>query len=556
MRRTHLFEEMVKKGITVLLHSDVVRLDKLNDASLSVALTGSQTTPLEVDKVLYVTGRVPNTPGLGLAELGVAVDEVGGVKVDAFGQTNIKSIHAVGDVTNRIALTPVAIREGAALANTLFGPTPVSADLTTVPSAVFSQPPIGTVGLTEAQALVQYGEIDIYSSKFRNMRHTSSGRNERTLVKLIVDSASQRVLGAHMVSTDSPEIIQGLAVAIRMGATKADFDATVGLHPSAAEEFVTLHDKVTRKKMTERLAFEHQELVKGLYQTPASISPKYFYDTKGSELFEDITRLQEYYPTRTERAIMSDHAQEIARAVGPQRIVIEPGAGNCQKAKYLCELIDPARFVAVDISEAFLLEAVAGMRLALPHMVIDAIASDLTADIVLPLSLPVQGRLVFYPGSSIGNFDPPLAQALLSRMRGLLQDDGALLIGVDLVKDESVLNAAYDDEAGVTAAFNLNVLRNVNRLIGSDFDPNQWQHRAFFNAEQSRIEMHLQAKTDLLMQWRNGARSFSKGECIHTENSYKYRVKDFQALLRRSGFSQTQVWTDEQDWYALVLARP
>ena len=168
--------------------------------------------------------------------------------VDAFGKTNINSIHAVGDVTNRIALTPVAIREGAALANTLFGPTPVSADLTTVPSAVFSQPPIGTVGLTEAQALVKYGEIDIYRSKFRNMRHTLSGRDERTLIKLIVDTASQRVLGAHMVGTDSPEVIQGLAIAIRMGATKADFDSTVALHPSAAEEFVTLRDKVTRKK--------------------------------------------------------------------------------------------------------------------------------------------------------------------------------------------------------------------------------------------------------------------------------------------------------------------
>jgi glutathione reductase (NADPH) len=246
--RTHLFEEMVKKGITVLLHSDVVRLDKLSDASLSVELTGAQTTPLAVDAVLYATGRVPNTQGLGLAEVGVALDAAGGVKVDAFGQTNINSIHAVGDVTNRIALTPVAIREGAALANTLFGPTPVSADLSTVPSAVFSQPPIGTVGLTEAQALVQYGEIDVYSSKFRNMRHTLSGRNERTLVKLIVDSASQRVLGAHMVGADAPEIIQGLAIAIRMGATKADFDATVALHPSAAEEFVTLRDKVTRKK--------------------------------------------------------------------------------------------------------------------------------------------------------------------------------------------------------------------------------------------------------------------------------------------------------------------
>lgn len=244
----HLQAEMVKKGITVLLNQHVAQISQSADASLAVELTGAQNSSLTVDAVMYATGRVPNTQGLGLAELGVALDHKGGVKVDAFGHTNLASIHAVGDVTNRISLTPVAIREGAALANTLFGPAPVAADLSTVPSAVFSQPPIGAVGLTETQALAQYGEIDIYSSAFRSLRHTLSGRDERTLVKLIVDSASQRVLGAHMVGADAPEIIQGLAIAIHMGATKADFDATVALHPSAAEEFVTLRDKIVRKK--------------------------------------------------------------------------------------------------------------------------------------------------------------------------------------------------------------------------------------------------------------------------------------------------------------------
>lgn len=245
----HLQAEMVKKGINVLLNQDVTQIQKLEDGSLSVSLASKpQGTPLVVDAVLYATGRAPNTQGLGLAELGVALDDKGGVKVDAFGHTNVPSVHAVGDVTNRIALTPVAIREGAALAHSLFGPEPVQADLTTVPSAVFSQPPVGTVGLTEAQALKQYGEVDIYSSTFRSLRHTLSGSNERTLVKLIVDSASQRVLGAHMVGADAPEIIQGLAIAIRMGATKADFDATVALHPSAAEEFVTLRNKVVKTR--------------------------------------------------------------------------------------------------------------------------------------------------------------------------------------------------------------------------------------------------------------------------------------------------------------------
>lgn len=246
--RAHLHDAMVTKGISVRLHEDVTQIEKRSDGSLAVTLAGTPGAPLVVDAVLYATGRVPNIQGLGLEEVGVALDGAGAIPVDAFGQTCVASIHAVGDVTDRIALTPVAIREGAALAHTLFGPARTPADLTTVPSAVFSQPPIGTVGLTEAQALEQTGSIDIYSARFRSMRHTLSGRDERTLVKLIVDTASQRVLGAHMVGADAPEIIQGLAIAIRMGATKADFDATVALHPTAAEEFVTLRDKVTRTR--------------------------------------------------------------------------------------------------------------------------------------------------------------------------------------------------------------------------------------------------------------------------------------------------------------------
>ena len=249
--RAHLQAEMLKKGIIVLLHQEVAHIEKLPDGTLSVALADAQQSSIKVDAVLYATGRVPNTEGLGLDLLGVAVDSAGGVKVDAFGKTSVDSIHAVGDVTNRIALTPVAIREGAALGNTLFGPTLIAADLTTVPSAVFSQPPVATVGLTEAQALSQFDQIDIYSRTHRSMRHSLSGRDEKTLMKLIVDSSSQRVLGVHMVGTDAPEIIQGLSIAIRMGATKADFDATVALHPSAAEEFVTMRDKITKKRRSD-----------------------------------------------------------------------------------------------------------------------------------------------------------------------------------------------------------------------------------------------------------------------------------------------------------------
>ncbi len=246
--RQHLHDEMVKNGIRIQLRSEVRRIERTADGSLKADIAGERQESEPFDAVLYATGRVPNIEGLGLARVGVKLDEAGAVQVDQFGQTSIPGIHAVGDVTNRIALTPVAIREGAAVANTLFGPTRTAADLAVVPSAVFSQPPIGTVGLSETEALTRHAEIDIYRASFTPLRHALSGRNERTLIKLIVDRASQRVLGAHMVGADAPEIIQGLAIAIRMGATKADFDATVALHPTSAEEFVTLREKTTRRR--------------------------------------------------------------------------------------------------------------------------------------------------------------------------------------------------------------------------------------------------------------------------------------------------------------------
>jgi len=266
--------------------------------------------------------------------------------------------------------------------------------------------------------------------------------------------------------------------------------------------------------------------------------------------------LPAYYLTRVERQIMVAHGAEIAQCIGTGGTVIEPGAGNCEKARALCELLCPARFVALDISEDFLHQAVAGLRAALPGIAVSAVVADLTHAIALPVDIPMPRRLVFYPGSSIGNFDPPYAQALLARMRSLLDDDGALLIGVDLVKQDAVLNAAYDDDQGVTAAFNRNVLTHVNRLIGSNFVPSQWLHRAFFNAAESRMEMHLEATVDTLVQWPGGERRFARSERIHTENSYKYRIEDFVALLRRAGFLQTQIWTDSDHWFAVLLARP
>lgn len=306
----------------------------------------------------------------------------------------------------------------------------------------------------------------------------------------------------------------------------------------------------------DRSAKDRQEIIDGLLQVPARIAPKYFYDVRGSALFEEITRLAEYYPTRTEAAVMQAHGADMLQKVGAGGTVIEFGAGSCEKARGLCRLLRPQRFVAVDISAEFLHDAVERMRGEFPGLEVLPLVADLSGVVELPAGLPREKRLLFYPGSSIGNFDPPQALALLTRFRSLIDADGALLIGIDLVKDIAVLEAAYDDAAGVTAAFNLNVLDHLNRLIGSDFEPAGWRHVAFYDAAASRIEMHLEALAATRVSWPAGQRQFIAGERIHTENSYKYRRADFFALLARAGFSRSDAWTDPRDWFAVVLARP
>lgn len=298
------------------------------------------------------------------------------------------------------------------------------------------------------------------------------------------------------------------------------------------------------------------DLVAGLLATPASVSPKYFYDARGSELFGHITALPEYYPTRTEQQIMATHGNAMAQQLGRVGTVIEWGAGNCAKACGLCALLAPERFVVLDISVDCLEAGAQQLQACCPAVEVQALAADLTADLALPPDIPMERRLVFYPGSSIGNFDPGQALLLLQRMRSMLAGDGALLIGIDLVKPVAVLEAAYNDAAGVTAAFNRNLLRCANRLIGSDFDERDWGHHAFFNAGQSRIEMHLQALRDLVVRWPGHTRSFARGETIHTENSYKFGLESFIKTLAQAGFSQAQPWTDERGWYAVVLAKP
>ncbi len=239
--RNTLAGEIVKKGVNLIVETTIDRIEKRETDLLLHLSDGSE---IECDLVMAATGRSPNVHNLGLEEVGVALAKNGAIKVDEFSKTSVDNIYAVGDVTDRINLTPVAIQEAMAFVDTVFRGTPRAMDHADVPSAVFSHPPVGTVGLTELQARERHGELDIYRSTFRPLKHTLSGRDEKTMMKLIVAKDTQRVVGVHMVGLDAPEIVQGMAVAIKAGATKQIFDATVGIHPTAAEEFVTMREPI------------------------------------------------------------------------------------------------------------------------------------------------------------------------------------------------------------------------------------------------------------------------------------------------------------------------
>lgn len=297
-----------------------------------------------------------------------------------------------------------------------------------------------------------------------------------------------------------------------------------------------------------------REIAAGLAAPSPFVSPKFFYDTLGSRLFEAITALPEYYPTRIEKGLLSRHGAQIAKAAGAGAALIELGAGNCEKARILLVGLSPVQYVAVDISAEFLQGALTSLRRDFPHVSILGVGTDISSELALPPAVREDRRLFAYLGSSIGNFTPEDASSLLSRIRRQLRGGGGLLIGVDLVKPERVLHEAYNDALGVTAAFNLNILRHVNALIGSDFDVRDWRHCAFFDAAHSRIEMHLEATCRLRVRWPEGTREFAQGQRIHTENSYKYRLQDFRAMLERAGFSRVEAWTDEQQWFALYHA--
>ncbi len=302
---------------------------------------------------------------------------------------------------------------------------------------------------------------------------------------------------------------------------------------------------------------ERDALLAGLRAPRAWIAPKFFYDSLGSTLFDAITELDEYYPTRTERAILRAREREIAAAFGCEGCtLIDLGAGDGEKAAGLFAALRPRQYVAVDISVDYLRQSLEALQRRFPHVVMTGVGTDLTRPLELPARIARERRLFFYPGSSIGNFTPDEAQRFLAGLRAQLDETGALLIGIDLVKDAATLQAAYDDPLGVTAAFNLNVLRRANRIAGTDFVLADWRHVALFDATHSRIEMYLEARRASRVSWPGGERRFAAGERIHTENSYKYRLDEFAGLLGRAGFELQATWTDEREWFAVSMARP
>ncbi|MET3433509.1 dimethylhistidine N-methyltransferase [Herbaspirillum seropedicae] len=299
------------------------------------------------------------------------------------------------------------------------------------------------------------------------------------------------------------------------------------------------------------------ELVTGLTAPAAFISPKYFYDALGSKLFEAICALPEYYPTRTEAAIFAEHRDEIAAAVGQDACLIDLGAGNCAKAASLFAALRPRQYVPVDISAQFLQQSVAGLQRRFPDIPMLPLGMDFSSTLALPAQVQRERRLFFYPGSSLGNFDRDEALAFLRRLRAALPDAaGGVLLGLDLVKPSAVLEAAYDDALGVTAAFNLNALNHINGLLGADFNARDWRHLAFYDEARQRVEMHLEARRDLIVRWPGGRRTFRQGERIHTENSHKFRADEIADLLAQAGFGDCQMWCDPQRWFAVCHARP
>jgi dimethylhistidine N-methyltransferase len=312
------------------------------------------------------------------------------------------------------------------------------------------------------------------------------------------------------------------------------------------------HASIARTAPAELESPFAQDVVAGLSARPKSLPPKYFYDETGSRLFEEITELPEYYPTRAELSILTERADEIARFIPRKAALIEFGSGSTRKVRILLDAAPTVEaYVPVDISAEMLQQEAKDLQRDYPNLRVMPVAADFTLPFRLPSALNGFSRVGFFPGSTIGNFEPHDVSAFLDHARRMLGRRGTLIIGVDLIKDANVLNAAYDDAAGVTAQFNLNLLARINRELGADFDLPAFSHHAFYNAERHRVEMHLASRKRQSVRLLGRRFDFRIGETIHTENSYKYSIESFTALARGSGWTPAAVWTDAQHYFSV-----
>lgn len=299
----------------------------------------------------------------------------------------------------------------------------------------------------------------------------------------------------------------------------------------------------------------HAAVIAGLSGETKRLSPKFFYDERGSQLFDAITRLPEYYPTRTEIDLLNRHREDIAQMLGDDGLLIELGSGSDAKMRVLLEAIQPIAYAPIDISHEPLRLAAGAIAQDHPELEVHAICADYSKPLELPGFSDMRQRAVFFPGSNIGNFDPTEARALLRRIARLLGPDGKLLIGVDLKKAPARLHAAYNDTQGVTAEFNLNLLTRINRELDADFDVAAFRHEAVYNEKLGRVEMHLVAAVPQRVRIDGCCFEFQAGESIHTENSYKFSIEEFQTLAAQAGLTSMRVWQDDEALFSVHCLR-
>lgn len=314
-----------------------------------------------------------------------------------------------------------------------------------------------------------------------------------------------------------------------------------------AAQLVQFHDYAPRQS-------DFLEAVKrGLAGQPKCIAPKFFYDQRGSELFDAICQTPEYYQTRTEVSILQDNARQIAELIGPDCVLVELGSGASEKVRLLFEALEPASYLGIDISKDFLLLSTERLARDYPWLEVHAVCADFSHHLKLPEHFRSEQMVAFFPGSSIGNFEPEQAERFLRQVSAAVGVSGKLLIGVDLKKDRNILENAYNDAAGITAQFNLNLLTRMQKELGALVDTSMFTHRSIYNEEYGRIEMYLVSQCKQWIEIDGVKYEFDRAETIHTENSYKYTLTEFADISNEAGFTVEQVWTDKKEFFSVQL---